>query len=241
MSAKTRAHRLARWLPVLLFFGFIAASAAVDTGATADSRTPVVANVAAGEASAIPQPAQQAQGLHQASQHAPQLERAPRPIVIASLATQTPAAAPVAAPGTAPPQRATIAPLISSTPAPAPARFFTISEVMARHGGRAPQGTLQDNIQLASVDPSATPTESGHGKAGDTNEKSEEPFGLSTFVAPNNLLGFKWRKVADDIRAQEPALMRCLVDAAQCSPAAARFVAIVKEAREHEGRVRLNF
>jgi predicted transglutaminase-like cysteine proteinase len=217
-------------LPVLLFFGFIAASAAVDTGATADSRTPVVANVAAGEASAIPQPAQQAQGLHQTSQHVPQLERALRPIVIASLATQTPAAAPVAAPGTAPPLRATIAPLISSTPAPAPARFFTISEVMARHGGRAPQGTLQGNIQLASVDPSATPT-----------EKSEEPFGLFTFVAPNNLVWFKWRKVADDIRAQEPALMRCFVDAAQCSPAAARFVAIVKEAREHEGRVRLNF
>jgi hypothetical protein len=232
MSAKARAHRLARWLPVLLFFGFIAASAAVDTGATAHSRSPVVANIAAGEASAIPQPAQPAQGLLQASQHAPQLERAPRPIVIASLATQTPAAAP----GTAPPLRATIAPLISSTPAPVPARFFTISEVMALHGGRAPQGTLQDNIQLASVDPSATPTESGQGKGGDTSEKSGEPFGLFTFVAPNNLVWFKWRKVADDIRAQEPALMRCLVDAAQCSPAAARFVAIVKEAHEHEGR-----
>ena len=52
---------------------------------------------------------------------------------------------------------------------------------------------------------------------------------------------FKWRKVADDIRAQEPALMRCLADEAVCSPAAARFAAIVKEAREHEGRVRLNF
>jgi predicted transglutaminase-like cysteine proteinase len=52
---------------------------------------------------------------------------------------------------------------------------------------------------------------------------------------------FKWRKVADDIRAQEPALMRCLADATTCSPAAARFVEIVKEAREHEGRVRLNF
>src|SRR4029078_9483800 len=175
MSAKARAHRLHRWLPVLLFFGFIAASAAVDTGATAHSRSPVVANIAAGEPQATPQPAQPAQGLLQASQHAPQLERAPRPIVIASLATQTPAAAP----GTAPPLRATIAPLISSTPAPA--RLFTISEVMALHGGRAPQGTLQDNIQLASVDPSATPTESDLGK-GDTNKTDEEPLGLSTLA-----------------------------------------------------------
>src|SRR4029079_18889398 len=125
-------------------------------------------------------------------------------------------------------------------PAAPPPRSFTISEVMARHGGRAPQGRLQDNIQLASVDPSATPTESDLGK-GDTSEKSEEPFGLFTFVAPDSLVWFKWRKVADDIRAQEPTLLRCLVAAARCSPAAARFVAIVKEAREHEGRVRLNF
>ena len=35
--------------------------------------------------------------------------------------------------------------------------------------------------------------------------------------------------------------MRCLADETACSPAAARFAAIVKEAREHEGRVRLNF
>ena len=35
--------------------------------------------------------------------------------------------------------------------------------------------------------------------------------------------------------------MSCLADETACSPAAARFAAIVKEAREHEGRVRLNF
>jgi predicted transglutaminase-like cysteine proteinase len=51
----------------------------------------------------------------------------------------------------------------------------------------------------------------------------------------------KWRKVADDIRAQEPTLVRCLADETTCSPAAARFAEIIKEAREHEGRVRLNF
>ena len=66
-------------------------------------------------------------------------------------------------------------------------------------------------------------------------------FAHSVLVAPDSLVWFKWRKVADDIRAQEPALMRCLADATTCSPAAARFVEIVKEAREHEGRVRLNF
>ena len=32
--------------------------------------------------------------------------------------------------------------------------------------------------------------------------KSEEPFGLFTFVAPDGLVWVKWRKVADDIRAR---------------------------------------
>ena len=187
MSAKTRARTAAHWLPVLLFLGFITAFAAVDADATVNNRIPSVANVAAGDSAAVPQAA-----------HAPQ------PIVIASLETQTPPAdAVVAAPITAPPLHATIAPLISTTPMPAPARFFTINEVLARHGGRAAQGTLQDNIQLASVDPAATPAESGH-------NKSDEPFGLFTFVAPDGLVWSKWRKVADDIRAAEPALLRCL-------------------------------
>lgn len=203
MSAKGRARYAAQWLPVVLFFGFVAAAAmAVDTSATAANKIPVVENIAAGNAVA------------------------PQPIVIAAF-TEPPAATPVAA-VTTPSLRSSIAPLISSTPAPALARFFTINEVIAKH--RQSQG----NIQLASVDPTATPDETPHGK-------SEEPFGLFTFVAPDSLVWLKWRKVADDIRAQEPALMRCLADATTCSPAAARFVEIVKEAREHEGRVRLNF
>jgi predicted transglutaminase-like cysteine proteinase len=90
------------------------------------------------------------------------------------------------------------------------------------------------SIQLASIDPAATPKVSEHGEG-------QEPFGLSTSVAPDSIVWFKWRKVTDDIRTQEPALMRCLADESACSPAAARFAAIVKEAREHKGRVRLNF
>lgn len=223
MSAKARARYAAQWLPVVLFLGLLAV-AAVDTNATAASKIPVVEDVAAGN-TAAPQPAQAARPDR------------PQPIVVAALAGQTPPAeiaTPVVAPVATPPLRATIAPIISGTPAPAPARFFTINEVIAKRAGSASQG----NIQLASVDPTATPDASAHGKE---TAKSDEPFGLFTFVAPDNIVWFKWRKVADDIRAQEPALLRCLADAAACSPAAARFVAIVKEAREHEGRVRLNF
>jgi predicted transglutaminase-like cysteine proteinase len=220
MSAKARSRIAVQWLPVALFLGFVAVSA-LDTNATAASKIPVVANVAAGDATPVLQP-----------------ERAPQPIVIASLATQTPPEpAPVAAPVTTPSLRGTIAPLISSTPTPAPVQFFTINEVMAKHTGRA-QDKAQDNIQLALVDPTATPDASAYSKE---TKKSHEPFGLFTFVAPDGLVWVKWRKVADDIRAAEPALMRCLTNETACSPAAARFAAIVKEAREREGRVRLNF
>ena len=63
------------------------------------------------------------------------------------------------------------------------------------------------NIQLASVDPTATPDAAGQGEDIGKDVKGEEPFGLFTFVAPDSIVWFKWRKVADDIRAQEPALM----------------------------------
>lgn len=228
MSAKARARHVAQWLPVLLFLGFITA-AAVDTDATAASKIPVVANVAAGDASPIPPPAPSILPAQTT-----QSEPSSKPFIIASLAAQTPESRAAAAPVTASPPPASIAPLISSTPARAPARIFTINEVMAKHAGRASQDKLESNIQLASVDPIATPDVSSHGQ-------SDEPFGLFSLVAPDGLVWFKWRKVADDIRAQEPALMRCLADATQCSAGAARFATIVKEAREHEGRVRLNF
>jgi predicted transglutaminase-like cysteine proteinase len=229
MSAKARARHAAQWLPVLLFLGFITA-AAVDTDATAASKIPAIANVAAGNASAI-RPSVEGVPLTEAAQP----ERAPQQIVVASLATQTPPESnTVAAPTTTSSPTASIAPLISSAPARAPARIFTINEVMAKSAGRGSPNKLEGNIQLASVDPTATPDVFGH-------DKSNEPFGLLTLVAPDGLVWFKWRKVADDIRAGEPALMRCLADASQCSPATARFVAIVKEAREYDGRVRFNF
>lgn len=237
MSAKARSRIAVQWLPVVLFLGFVAVSA-LDTNATAAGKGPAIVNVAAGGASIAPQLTTRVEPARTAP-----AGRAPQPIVIAALAERTPPAAaaqvatPVAAPVTTPPLRSTIAPLISSTPAPAPARFFTINEVMAKHAGRASQG----NIQLASVDPTATPDAKDIDRNAGKDLKGEEPFGLFTFVAPDGIVWFKWRKAADDIRAQEPALLRCLSDAAACSPAAARFAAIVSEAREHEGRVRLNF
>ena len=107
-------------------------------------------------------------------------------------------------------------------------------EIVRLSGGPANKDTLLENIQLAAIDPTSTHAVSLPGV-------SEEPFGLSTVSAPDSIVGFKWRKVTDDIRAQAPALTRCLADEGTCSTAATRFAAIVNEARGYEGRVRLNF
>ena len=55
MSAKARSRIAVQWLPVVLFLGFVAVSV-LDTNATAASKIPVIANVAAGDAAAVPQP-----------------------------------------------------------------------------------------------------------------------------------------------------------------------------------------
>jgi predicted transglutaminase-like cysteine proteinase len=147
------------------------------------------------------------------------------------IALATPAAL---APSAVPPA-ATVAPLMSTLPTPAPARFFTISEVMAKRNGRA---QTDSSIQLAAVGSDHTVSDANSDAPSGRN-RSDEPFGLFTFVAPDGLLWTKWRKVADDIRVEEPLLMRCLADSKQCSPAAARFSAIVSDARDQQGRARL--
>jgi predicted transglutaminase-like cysteine proteinase len=65
------------------------------------------------------------------------------------------------------------------------------------------------------------------------------PYGLETYLAPPGALWTKWRKVRADIDAAAPALKRCREDFRRCSPAARRFVAVVKQAARAEGRARL--
>ena len=118
---------------------------------------------------------------------------------------------------------------------PASAQFFTINEVLAKRNGRTLSGS---SIQLASVDSAQTQTDAGSYAVSKSN-RSNEPFGLFTFVTPDGLLWSKWRKIEADIRAEQPILARCLADPKQCSPATARFSAIVSDAREHKGRAKL--
>lgn len=70
-------------------------------------------------------------------------------------------------------------------------------------------------------------------------EFHSDPFGLRTLLAPSGALWTKWRRVEADIAAEAPALAGCRADSSRCSPAAARFVAIIKQAAAQSGRTRL--
>ena len=69
--------------------------------------------------------------------------------------------------------------------------------------------------------------------------RSDEPFGLFTFRAPDGLLWAKWQGVEADIQAEAPALARCRAEPTNCTPAAARFVAIINQAEARQGRAKL--
>ena len=218
MSAKARSRIAVQWLPVVLFLGFVAVSA-LDTNATAASKIPVVANVAAGDAAAVPQLAARAA----ADRH--------------RLARNTDAA------GSRPRCRA--------RHNASPARDHRAADFEHARAGAGPllhhqrgdgearrprAGHAQGNIQLASVDPTATSDAESQ-----ATTRAMSRSGSSPSSRPTAWCGPSGARSPTTSAPQEPALMRCLADATACSPAAARFAAIVKEAREHEGRVRLNF
>jgi len=212
MHAIARAHGAARWLLVLASAAFFTAAAAINSEPAPETATAARANEPFVVALAM---------LSPVSVPAP---AAPVPDAVVSAVNMHPPTSIVPSLSTPPPSLARLQ-----------ARFFTINEVMARQGTR-PQ-------QLASVSPAITPTSitsDSNGHPPSARGKGDEPFGLFSFVAPDGQLWAKWRKVADEIRAEEPALARCFADSKQCSPSAARFSAIVKEAREQNGRARLD-
>lgn len=120
----------------------------------------------------------------------------------------------------------------AAPPAAAPARFFTINKVLAKLDGE--RGSTSDEILVAARQdtatdaPGALPRRSG-----------AEPFGMFAFRAPEGVLWTKWRGVAADIARDAETMARCRASAAQCSPAAARFLAVIDEVRRHDGRARL--
>jgi len=112
---------------------------------------------------------------------------------------------------------------------PAPAKFFTINQILAKRKllGAEP-------AHFAAINPTADvpPLRPMQG---------EEPFGLFTFRAPEGPLWVKWRKVEADMHAEAPALAHCRTEYERCTSAAKRFVAIINEASVRQGRAKLEF
>ena len=131
-----------------------------------------------------------------------------------------------------PPQRP--APTLSvDISAPAPARYFTINQVLAKRDlQRAPGASLQ----FASTG-GATVTDAPG--LGGQMLPSGEPFGLSTFRAPEGLLWVKWRGVEQQLKAEAGEIELCRANSLSCSSAARRFVALVDSAQARDGRARI--
>ena len=121
----------------------------------------------------------------------------------------------------------------AASPAVAPARFFTINQVLAKLD-RKRDGLPSDQVLLAARQdavtdaPGALPRMSG-----------PEPFGMFAFRAPEGVLWSKWRGVAADIAKDAETIAQCRASVRSCSPAATRFIAVIDEARTHDGRSRL--
>jgi predicted transglutaminase-like cysteine proteinase len=116
-----------------------------------------------------------------------------------------------------------------------PARYFTINQVLAkRDGGRTPGASLR----YAST--SATMTDEPRAGAGAPPPLTSDPFGLSTFRAPEGLLWVKWRGVEQRLKAEATEIALCRADSSSCSPAAQRFVSLVDSAQARSGRPRID-
>lgn len=131
-----------------------------------------------------------------------------------------------------------IAVLSVSRPVPdetlgAPARFFTIKDVLADLDGRARPDAP---VRRVAIHPANTMSDAATLKGA----QSDEPFGLVAFRAPEGLLWVKWRRLVSELRAEAPVLARCRANADDCTTMAARrFVRILDAARGLEGQARI--
>jgi predicted transglutaminase-like cysteine proteinase len=124
-----------------------------------------------------------------------------------------------------------------TTPAPGPAKFFTINAVLAKLDSRA-QGQ-SDQVRLASLTPSETLTDAP-AQSIPAPAIGMEPFGLFAFRAPEGALWRKWRGVEADITKEKEILARCETDMENCPSHAAQFTRLIKAIKSRSGREQLD-
>lgn len=122
-------------------------------------------------------------------------------------------------------------PFAIELPAATPARYFTINQVLAKREGQ--RGSPLQFATTTTTTMTDVPSDSGD------LLPTGEPFGLSTFRAPEGLLWVKWRAVQQQLKAEAGEITLCRTDDGACSPTTRRFLALVDNARAHQGRARL--
>jgi len=125
-----------------------------------------------------------------------------------------------------------IAPAASRS-SPAPARYFTINQVLAKQRGTSSSSSL---TQLAAVQPSASTVDAP--ATASAVRQSDEPFGLLTLRAPEGQLWRKWREVSAAFRLELRQVSACRESEDSCTAPAKRFASLVDSAKRVSGRQR---
>ena len=118
-----------------------------------------------------------------------------------------------------------------------PATFFSINAILAkldRQRGHGPGA-----IRLASLTPTDVVTDAQPVNAAPP-PVGDEPFGLFTFRAPEEILWRKWRGVEADMAKEQTVMDRCRADTEHCPSYAAQFLRLISAVKAKSGRARLD-
>jgi predicted transglutaminase-like cysteine proteinase len=114
---------------------------------------------------------------------------------------------------------------------PAPVRFFTIKDVLAKHDGKLSSPRLASATDGAVTSDIAGPAS--------LPQTSDEPFGLYVFRAPEGVLWTKWKAVRDTMLSENEQYDHCRHSTDDCSTAAGRFLRIVRATNGLSDRERI--
>jgi predicted transglutaminase-like cysteine proteinase len=114
-----------------------------------------------------------------------------------------------------------------------PATFFTINDALAKRDGRRGDGA----VRLAAADPTAINDAASPAAPAVVSKRTDEPFGMELFRAPEGALWIKWRRLSDQLGADEKTIAACSED--DCTPSAQKFVNLVNQVKGLTGRAQL--
>lgn len=104
--------------------------------------------------------------------------------------------------------------------------------IQGAQGADLQPASITGEIQIASLGPAnLTP--------GDTDQQSTEPFAVETSGPISGSLERKWRFVTDRLPRERKIIARCRRDAKHCTPAASKFLAVIKRAVTRQGWARI--